>query len=87
MKEEKSRKIEEEKALILKRQIEEDERIKEENRRIKEWENKFDQDQKKKEEELIKKFYSNQSKNYDTGTNKIVSDDQVQLNEDEGEKK
>ena len=30
----------------------------EENRRIKEWEIKFDEEQKKKEEELIRKFYS-----------------------------
>ncbi len=36
-------------------------RIKEENRRIKEWERKFDEEQKIKEEELIRKFYSNDS--------------------------
>ena len=41
--------------------MEEEERIREENRRIKEWEDKFDQEQKIKEEELIKKFYSDQS--------------------------
>ena len=31
------------------------------NRRIKEWEDKFDQEQKIKEENLIKKFYSDNS--------------------------
>ena len=40
---------------------EEEERIKEENRRIKEWEDKFDQEQRAREEELIKKFYSDNS--------------------------
>ena len=45
----------------MKLKTEEEERIREENRRIKEWEDKFDQEQKKKEEELIKKFYSDQS--------------------------
>ena len=43
--------------------MEEEERIREENRRIKEWEDKFDQEQKIKEEELIKKFYKDQSSN------------------------
>ena len=42
-------------------ETEEEERIREENRRIKEWEDKFDQEQKIKEEELIKKFYNDQS--------------------------
>ena len=40
---------------------EEEDRIKEENRRIKEWEDKFDQEQRAREEELIKKFYSDNS--------------------------
>ena len=47
--------------MALKAKIEEEERIKEENKRIKEWEDKFDQEQKIKEEELINKFYSDQS--------------------------
>ena len=46
--------------LALKHKAEEEDRIREENRRIKEWEDKFDQEQKIKEEELIKKFYSDQ---------------------------
>ena len=46
---------------MLKQKAEEEERIREENRRIKEWEDKFDQEQKKKEDELIKKFYSDNS--------------------------
>ena len=33
-------------------------RIDEENRRMKEWEKKFDKEQRLKEEELVKKFYS-----------------------------
>ena len=40
-----------------------EERIREENRRIKEWEDKFDQEQKLREEELIRKFYSNNPTN------------------------
>ena len=51
--------IEEEREIALKRQDEEEERIREENRRIKEWEDKFDREQKIREEELIKKFYNN----------------------------
>ena len=54
---------EQEKEIALKQKAEEEERIKLENQRIKEWEQKFDLDQKKKEEELIKKFYSDQSTN------------------------
>ena len=50
-----------EKQLELKAKMEEEDRIREENRRIKEWEDKFDLEQKKKEEELIKKFYNDQS--------------------------
>ena len=45
----------------MKAKAEEEDRIREENKRIKEWEDKFDQEQKIKEEELIKKFYSDQS--------------------------
>ena len=47
--------------MALKAKEEEEERIREENRRIKEWEDKFDQEQKKKEDELIRKFYSDNS--------------------------
>ena len=47
----------------MKAKAEEEDRIREENRRIKEWEDKFDQEQKIKEEELIKKFYNDQSSN------------------------
>ena len=59
--------------------MEEEDRIREENRRIKEWEDKFDQDQKKKEEELIKKFYNDQSMSESKDTeesseNKITED-------------
>ena len=53
--------------------MEEEERVREENRRIKEWEDKFDQEQKKKEEELIKKFYSDQS------TIKDNKDDEINI--------
>ena len=49
----------------------EGERIKQENQRIKEWEQKFDLDQKKKEEELIKKFYSDQSTNQNQDESQI----------------
>ena len=45
--------------------LEEEQRILEEERRLKEWEEKFDLEQKKKEEELIKKFYSDNSLNKD----------------------
>ena len=46
--------------MALKQKAEEEERIRQENQRIKEWEEKFDLEQKKKEEELIKKFYSDE---------------------------
>ena len=51
----------EEKEIALKQKEEEEFRIKEENRRIKEWEEKFDKEQKIKEEELLKKFYTDNS--------------------------
>ena len=53
---------------------EEEERIKEENRRIKEWEDKFDQEQRAREEELIKKFYSD---------NSIPSKEENEINDNE----
>ena len=56
-------KIEEEKEREIKQKLEEEQRIQEEERRLKEWEEKFDLEQKKKEEELIKKFYSDNSSN------------------------
>ena len=59
------RKAEEEREIALKQKTEQEERIREENRRIKEWEDKFDLEQQKKEEELIKKFYDNQSTDQD----------------------
>ena len=49
--------------MALKQKAEEEERIRQENQRIKEWEEKFDLEQKKKEEELIKKFYSDEYSN------------------------
>ena len=57
--------------------MEEEERVREENRRIKEWEDKFDQEQKKKEEELIKKFYSDQSTIQDNEDDKINISNEV----------
>ena len=55
--------------MALKAKEEEEERIREENKRIKEWEDKFDQEQKIKEEELIKKFYKDQSPSQFSETN------------------
>ena len=49
--------------MALKQKADEEERIRQENQRIKEWEEKFDIEQKKKEEELIKKFYSDEYTN------------------------
>ena len=63
--EEEQKRIEEEKELEIKQKLEEEQRILEEERRLKEWEEKFDLEQKKKEEELIKKFYSDNSSNKD----------------------
>ena len=47
---------------IFEKRIAEEKRTNEENERIKQWEKKFDSDLAKKEEELIKKFYSDQIK-------------------------
>ena len=41
-------------------EIAENQRIEEENRRMEEWEKKFDEQQRLKEEELVKKFYSDE---------------------------
>ena len=74
--EEKRKKIEEENQIALREEIENKKRIEEENMRIKEWEKKFDEEQRKKEDELIKKFYNQET---DIQSN---SDD----NNDEGNK-
>ena len=61
--EEKEKRIKEEKEIALKKKDEQEKRIRDENRRLKEWEIKFDQEQKIKENNLIQKFYSDQSMN------------------------
>ena len=61
-------------------------RIKEENRRIKEWERKFDEEQKIKEEELIRKFYSDDSqKTSSSNPSEINQQDQENSNSNKGD--
>ena len=76
------RTLREEKEIALKQKEEEEIRIREENRRIKEWEQKFDHEQKVKEEELIKKFYTDNPKNLnkkedDNSSVNVMSKDNV----------
>ena len=52
--------VEEENERIRLAEIAQKERIEEENRRMKEWEKKFDEEQRLKEEELVRKFYSDE---------------------------
>ena len=59
--EEKQKRIEEENESIRLAEIVQKERIEEENRRMKEWEKKFDEEQRLKEEELVRKFYSDET--------------------------
>ena len=58
--EERQKRIEEENERIRLAEIAQKERIEEENRRMKEWEKKFDEEQRLKEEELVRKFYSDE---------------------------
>ena len=67
----------------MKAKIEEEERIREENRRIKEWEDKFDREQKIKEEELIKKFYNDQSPIQSTDKNDVIENSENQNSNEE----
>ena len=67
----------------MRRQDEEQERIKEENRRIKEWEDKFDKEHRAKEEELIRKFYNNESTSQNDQETKENLDNNVKINEEE----
>ena len=67
----------------MRRQDEEQERIKEENKRIKEWEDKFDKEHRAKEEELIRKFYNNESTSQNDQETKENSDHNVKINEEE----
>ena len=60
--------------------------MREENRRIKEWEDRFDQEHKIKEDELINKFYNNETTIINN--NKIVeSFEEDSNNSDENENK
>ena len=59
--EEKQKRIEEENERIRLAEEAQKERIEEENRRMKEWEKKFDEEQRLKEEELVRKFYSDET--------------------------
>ena len=53
-------------------------RIEEENRRMKEWEKKFDEEQRLKEEEVVKKFYSNED-------SKVESDQSLNFQKNEND--
>ena len=59
--EERQKRIEEENERIRLAEIGQKERIEEENRRMREWEKKFDEEQRLKEEELVRKFYSDET--------------------------
>ena len=59
--EERQKRIEEENERTRLAEIAQKERIEEENRRMKEWEKKFDEEQRLKEEELVRKFYSDET--------------------------
>ena len=69
--------IKEENERIRLAEIAQKEREDEENRRMKEWEKKFDEEQRLKEEELVRKFYSDeipdQENNQDGDNLEIVS--------------
>ena len=52
---------EEEDERVRLAEIAQNQRIEEENRRVKEWEKKFDEEQRLKEEELVRKFYSDET--------------------------
>ena len=67
----------------MKHQDEEQDRIKEENRRIREWEDKFDKEHRAKEEELIKKFYKNESTSQNDQETKENLDHNIKINEEE----
>ena len=58
--EERQKRIDEENERIRLAEIAQKEREDEENRRMKEWEKKFDEEQRLKEEELVRKFYSDE---------------------------
>ena len=60
LEEERQKKIDEENERTRLVKIAENQRIEDENRRMKEWEKKFDEEQRLKEEELIRKFYSDE---------------------------
>ncbi len=60
LEEERQKRIEEENERIRLAEDAQKERIEEENRRMKEWEIKFDEEQRLKEEELVRKFYSDE---------------------------
>ena len=60
---------------IFQKRIAEEKRIKEENERIKQWEKKFDENLAKKEDELIKKFYSNQVKEDEVKKDELKKED------------
>ena len=61
LEEERQKRIEEENERTRLAEIAQKERIEEENRRMKEWEKKFDEEQRLKEEELVRKFYSDET--------------------------
>ena len=61
LEEERQKRIEEENERIRLAEKAQKERLEEENRRMKEWEKKFDEEQRLKEEELIRKFYSDET--------------------------
>ena len=58
--EERQKRIEEENERIRLAEIAEKNRIEDENSRMKEWEKNFDEEQRLKEEELVRKFYSDE---------------------------
>jgi phosphomannomutase/phosphoglucomutase len=62
-----------------------EERIVQENRRIREWEDQFDQEQQKKEDDLIKKFYSDKSResNNEGDLETSISEDVTSDNKDD----
>ena len=67
--EERQKRIEEENERTRLVEIAQKERIEEENRRMKEWEKKFDEEQRLKEEELVRKFYSDEISEQDNNQN------------------
>ena len=67
--EERQKRIEDENERIRLAQEAQKERIEEENRRMKEWEKKFDEEQRIKEEEIVKKFYTDEIPELDNNQN------------------